>query len=70
MMFYFKWLSLDVEKINEFIGYYHETWVNSTESNWFVGAGPIEHNNGIEGTNAEIKTKIKCSETNRNLEHL
>ena len=59
MMFYFKWLSLDVEKINEFIGYYHETWVNLTESNWFVGAGPIDHNNGIEGTNADIKkTKV------------
>ena len=59
MMFYFKWLSLDVEKINEFIGYYHETWVNSTESNWFVGAGPKDHNNGIEGTNADIKkTKV------------
>ena len=54
MMFYFKWLSLDHEKVNEFIGYYHETLVNSTESNWFVGAGPIDHNNGIEGTNADI----------------
>ena len=59
-MFYFKWLSLDVEKINEFIGYYHETWVNSTESNWFIGAGPTDHNNGLEGTNADIqKTNVQ-----------
>ena len=36
MMFYFKWLSLGHEKIDEFIGYYNETWVASTESNWFV----------------------------------
>ena len=29
------------------------------ESNWFVGAGPIDHNNGIEGTNSDIKkTKV------------
>ena len=54
-MFYFKWLSLDIEKINDFIGYYNDTWVASTESNWFSGAGPIDHNNGIEGTNADIK---------------
>ena len=59
MMFYFKWLSLGHEKIDEFIGYYNETWVASTESNWFVGAGPIDHNNGVEGTNSDIKrTKV------------
>ena len=59
MMFYFKWLSLDHEKVNSFIGYYNETWVHSLESNWFVGAGPIDHNNGIEGTNSDIKkTKV------------
>ena len=59
MMFYFKWLSLGHEKIDEFIGYYNETWVASTESNWFVGAGPIDHNNVVEGTNSDIKrTKV------------
>ena len=58
-MFYVKWLSISVEKIDHFIGYYHEQWVNSRESNWFSGAGPIDHNNGLEGTNRDIKrTKV------------
>ena len=58
-MFYVKWLSISVEKIDQFIGYYHEQWVNSRESNWFSGAGPIDHNNGLEGTNRDIKrTKV------------
>ena len=58
-MFYVKWLSISVEKIYQFIGYYHEQWVNSRESNWFSGAGPIDHNNGLEGTNRDIKrTKV------------
>ena len=58
-MFYVKWLSLGIEKIDQFIGYYHEQWVNSRESNWFVGAGPIDHNNGLEATNRDIKrTKV------------
>ena len=40
-MFYVKWLSLGIEQIYQFIGYFHEQWVNSKESNWFVGAGPL-----------------------------
>ena len=37
----------------------NEQWVNSRESNWFVGAGPIYHNNGLEATNRDIKrTKV------------
>ena len=59
LMFYVKWLSVANDKIDEFIGYYHHQWVNSTESNWFAGAGPIDHNNGLEATNKDIKkTKI------------
>ena len=58
-MFYVKWLSLGIEQIDQFIGYFHEQWVNSKESNWFVGAGPIDHNNGLEATNRDIKrTKV------------
>ena len=54
-MFYVKWLSLDDDKINKFIDYYHKYWVTSKQSNWFVGAGPLHHNNGLEGTNWDIK---------------
>ena len=54
-MFYVKWLSLGIEKNDQFISYYHKQWVNSQESNWFVGAGPIDHNNGLEATNRDIK---------------
>ena len=54
-MFYVKWLSLGDEKINKFIDYYHKTWVASKQSNWFVGAGPLHHNNGLEGQNQDIK---------------
>lgn len=32
-MFYVKLLSLDIDEVDGFIGYYHEQWVNSKESN-------------------------------------
>ena len=54
-MFYVKWLSLGDEQIDTFIEYYHNTWVVSKESNWFVGATPLHHNNGLEGTNQDLK---------------
>ena len=58
-MLYVKWLSLGIDKVDQFIGYYHQQWVNSRESNWFVGAGPLDHNNGLEATNRDIKrTKV------------
>ena len=54
MMFY-----MSIKSIEDFIEYYHKQWVASNESNWFVGAGPIDHNNGLEGTNWDIKrTKV------------
>ena len=59
LMFYVKWLSIGDEKVDNFIGSYHEDWVNSGESNWYAGAGPIDHNNGVEATKKDIKkTKI------------
>ena len=58
-MFYVKWLSLGSEKVDSFIDYYHEQWVNSGESNWFAGAGPIDNNNGLVAINKDIKsTKV------------
>ena len=58
-MLYVKWLSLGIDKVDQFIGYYHQQWVNSKQSNWFVGAGPLDHNNGLEATNRDIKrTKV------------
>ena len=60
-IFYVKWLSSGSGKVDSFIDYYHEQWVNSGESNWFAGAGPIDHNNGVEATNKDIrKTKVLC----------
>ena len=67
LMFYVKWLSLGDEKVDTFIGYYHEQWVNSAESNWFAGAGPIDHNNGVEATNKDIK-KRRFSVINKDLD--
>ena len=54
-MFYVKWLFVEDEKIEKFIEYYHHNWVASKQSNWYVGAGPLHHNNGLEGTNWDIK---------------
>ena len=42
LMFYVKWLSIGDEKVDNFIGSYHEDWVNSGESNWYPRAGPID----------------------------
>ena len=67
-MFYVKWLSLGSEKIDSFIDYYHEQWVNSGESNWFAGAGPIDINNGLEAINKDIKV-LRFSVINRKLGH-
>ena len=54
-LFLVKWLETGDERIDSFVAYYNLQWVNSPESNWFVGAGPVDHNNGIEGTNDDIK---------------
>ena len=54
-MFYVKWPSLGSEKVDSFIDYYHEQWVNSGESNWFAGAGPIDNNNGLETIDKDMK---------------
>ena len=54
-----EWLSLGNEKVDSFIDYYHEQWVNSGESNWFAGAGSIDNNNSLEAINKDIKnTKV------------
>ena len=58
-LFLGKWLDTGTETIDAFVAYYNLQWVQSPESNWFVGAGPVDHNNGIEGTNEDIKkTKV------------
>ena len=58
-IFLLKWLDTGDSAIDAFVAYYNLQWVKSPESNWFVGAGPIDHNNGIEGTNDDIKkTKV------------
>ena len=58
-LFLVKWLETGNETIDTFVAYYNLQWVQSPESNWFVGAGPVDHNNGIEGTNEDIKkTKV------------
>ena len=67
-MFYVKWLSLGNEKVDSFIDYYHEQWVNSGESNWFAGAGPIDINNGLEAINKDIKV-LRFPMINRKLGH-
>ena len=56
-LFLLKWLNAGDAKIDTFVAYYNLQWVQSAESNWFVGAGPIDHNNGIEGTNDDIKKR-------------
>ena len=63
-----EWLSLGNEKVDSFIDYYHEQQVNSGESNWFAGAGPIDINNGLEAINKDIKV-LKFSVINRMLGH-
>ena len=44
-----------MKKINSFIDYYHEQWVNSGESIFFAGADPIDNNNGWETMNEDMK---------------
>ena len=47
------------ENCQEFVNYVENTWITSNESNWFAGAGDLDHNNGLEGTNNDLKkTKI------------
>ena len=65
---YVKWLSPGSGKVDSFIDYYHEQWVNSGESNWFAGAGPIDINNGLEAINKDIKV-LRFSVINRKLGH-
>ena len=67
-LFLVKWLETGEEKIDSFVAYYNLQWVNSPESNWYVGAGPVDHNNGIEGTNDDIK-KTKVIRDKQNLLH-
>ena len=55
LLLYSKWFEDQNESVHSFLEYYHKQWVISSESNWFVGAGPIDHNNGLEATNADIK---------------
>ena len=53
--FFIKWFQIENESVLRFLEYYNKQWVISTESNWFVGAGPIDHNNCLEAQNADIK---------------
>ena len=43
------------ELVDSFLSYYYMQWVISTESNWYAGAWPIDHNDGVEATNGDIK---------------
>ena len=45
--------------LNKFLSYFYKVWVFSHESNWFSGAGCLDHNNGLEAKNLDIKrTKV------------
>ena len=50
-----KWKQVNDEAIDEFLTGFEKTWVKSNESNWWSGAGPIDHNNGLEAKNRDIK---------------
>ena len=41
--------------LNKFLSYFYKVWVFSHESNWFSGAGCLDHNNGLEAKNLDIK---------------
>ena len=54
-----KWKNIEDDQINTFLSYFESTWVKSKESNWFAGAGSLDHNNGLESKNGDLKrTKI------------
>ena len=55
LLLFTKWFEEENESVHKFLDYYRKQWVVSNESNWFAGAGPIDHNNGLEATNADIK---------------
>ena len=50
-----KWKQKNDEEINSFLVGFENTWVKSNKSNWWSGAGPIDHNNGLEAKNRDIK---------------
>ena len=54
-----KWTLIGDDKVDKFYDYYTDTWVKSKESNWFAGAGSLDHNNGLEAKNNDLKkTKL------------
>ena len=54
-----EWSDEDGDAMDEFIQYFLKTWVFSKQSFWFLGAGPISHNNGVEGCNCFLKRDTK-----------
>ena len=49
-----EWMLIS-DEMDTFLAYFDKTWLKSKESNWFAGAGPLNHNNGLEGRNRDIK---------------
>lgn len=57
-LFFLKWRAKNDRQVNEFLEYFKNQWVLK-RSCWYEGAAPgyPSTNNGIEGTNAVIKTE-------------
>ena len=54
-----KWRKEKNIDLNNFLSYFYKVWIFSQESNWFTGAGCLDHNNGLEAKNLDIKrTKV------------
>ena len=54
-----KWRKENNDDLNKFLSYFYKVWIFSQESNWFTGAGCLDHNNGLEAKNLDIKrTKV------------
>ena len=57
--FQLKWRKENNAELNKFLSYFYKVWIFSQESNWFSGAGSLDHNNGLEAKNLDLKrTKV------------
>ena len=59
------WKQANDEANDEFLARFDKTWVKSYESNWWCGAGPIDHNYGLEAKNRDIKQNKKLRHKQR-----
>ena len=56
-LFFKKWYSKNIAKIDEYLVYFNNTWIESRNNNWYEGAAirVPANDNGLEGKNGSIK---------------